>query len=102
MTDYTLVRSRRKTVALYVREGGLEVRAPLVTPKREIDRLVASKQRWIMDRLAESAERASKRNEFTLDYGNTLTYRQKEYPIAAADGNRAGFDDERFYMPQGL
>jgi predicted metal-dependent hydrolase len=102
MTDYTLVRSRRKTVALYVREGGLEVRAPLRTPKREIDRFVASKGTWITDRLAESAERASLRREFALDYGNTVTYRQKEYPVVAVEGDCAGFGDERFYMPPGL
>ena len=102
MTDYTLVRSGRKTVALCVRDGALEVRAPLATPKREIDRLIASKQKWIADKLAESAERAAKRMEFTLGYGHTVTYRQKEYPIVAVDGNRVGFDDERFYMPPGL
>jgi predicted metal-dependent hydrolase len=43
----TIIRSKRKTVALYIRDGGVEVRAPLKMPKRDIDRFVASKENWI-------------------------------------------------------
>lgn len=56
--DYTLTRSKRRTVALYIRTGGLEVRAPLKLPKREIDKFVASKEKWITDRLAASREQS--------------------------------------------
>ena len=56
MIDYTLTRSDRKTLALYVRNGVVEVRAPLRAPKRDIDKFVASKEQWITDRLATSAE----------------------------------------------
>jgi len=55
--EYTLIRSKRKTIAIYVR-GGVEVRAPLRTPKSEIDRFVASKATWIEKKLAEYAERS--------------------------------------------
>ena len=48
--EYTLTRSKRKTVALYIRSGGVEVRAPLKMPKREIDKFVASKEKWITKR----------------------------------------------------
>jgi predicted metal-dependent hydrolase len=102
MADYTLIRSRRKTVALYVREGSVEVRAPLKTPKGEIDRFVASKQAWITEKLAKSAEQAVRRREFALGYGHTVTYRKKEYPIVAVDGSSVGFGGGRFYMPPGL
>ncbi len=40
--EYALVRSRRKTAAIYVRGGGVEVRAPLRMPKRDIQSFVAS------------------------------------------------------------
>jgi len=51
--DYTLVRTNRKTMAIYIRPGGLvEVRAPLRCPKRDIDRFVASKSKWIEDKRA--------------------------------------------------
>ena len=48
MMDYTLIRSHRKTIALYIRpEGTLEVRAPQRMSKAEIQRFVESKRGWI-------------------------------------------------------
>jgi predicted metal-dependent hydrolase len=87
---------------LYIRNGGVEVRAPLKVPKRDIDKFVASKEKWITDKLAQSNEQAAQRENFSLDYGDFVTYRGKEYPITAKTGNRLGFDDERFYMPSDL
>ena len=102
MIDYVLIRSKRKTVGLYVRDGFLEVRAPLIMPKRDIDRIVASKETWIKDKLAKSGEQAQRRENFTLDYGDLVTYLGKQYPITAKAGDRVGFDDECFYMPPNL
>lgn len=75
MIPYTLTRSKRKTVAIYIRNGGAEVRAPLKMPKREIDKFVASKEKWIKSKLTLSHERAEQRGSFNLDYGDTVTYR---------------------------
>jgi predicted metal-dependent hydrolase len=48
MLEYELVRSKRKTLALYVRrDGRIEVRAPLRTGKSYIDDFVLKKQDWI-------------------------------------------------------
>ena len=102
MTDYTITRSKRKTIALYVRNGGVEVRAPLKAPKRDIDKFVASKEKWITDKLAQSNERAIRRENFNLNYGDTVTYRGNECPITAKPGNRLGFDYEQFYIPPDL
>ena len=100
--DYTLTRSKRKTIALYVRNGRVEVRAPLKMPKCDIDKFVASKEKWITDRLTKSRERLEQRETFTLNYDDTVLYRGKQYPIAAKTGNRVGFDDTVFYMPPDL
>ena len=97
--EYTLIRSKRKTITIYVRDGNVEVRAPLKTPKYEIDQFVASKEKWIKSRLAASSERLAQRKNFSLDYGDCVTYRSKQYPIVAKEGKRVGFDEERFYMP---
>ena len=102
MIDYTVVRSERKTTALYVRDGKVEVRAPLKLPDSSIERFVRSKENWIRDKLAITNERAAQRDSFLLDYGSSIYYRGKPYPIAAKDGNRVGFDGERFYMPPDL
>ncbi|MDR1961436.1 MAG: M48 family metallopeptidase [Gracilibacteraceae bacterium] len=100
--DYRLTRSKRKTAVIYVRDGGVEVRAPLHMAKRDIDRLVASKEKWITDRLARSREAAERRRTFALGYGDTVTLRGAEYAITAKSGTRAGFDGETFYMPPDL
>ena len=100
--DYTLTRSDRKTIAIYIRDGAVEVRAPLKMPKRDIDRFVASKEKWIVEKLAAANERLARRESFALHYGDSVAYRGRPYPIAAKDGDRIGFDDERFYMPPGL
>jgi predicted metal-dependent hydrolase len=48
MLEYELIRSGRKTLALYVRrDGRLEVRAPLRTSKAYIDDFVLKKRDWI-------------------------------------------------------
>ena len=100
--NYFLTRSKRKTVALYVRNGGVEVRAPLKMPKRDIDKFVVSKEKWITDRLIKSQEQSDKREIFTLNYGDMVLYKGKEYSIIAKNGNRAGFDGEHFYIPPNL
>jgi predicted metal-dependent hydrolase len=58
MMDYTLTRSRRRTVAIYINNGGVEVRAPLEMQKRDIDKFVASKERWITEHLAKAMANA--------------------------------------------
>ena len=102
MIDYTLNRSKRKTVALYVRDGCVEVRAPLKMPKHIIDQFVVSKEKWIEEKLAIMNERTSQRDSFTLDYDSEVLYRGNLYPIVAREGDYIGFDDDCFYMPQGL
>ena len=102
MITYTLTRSKRKTVALYVRNGNIEVRAPLKMPKSDIDKFVASKEKWITDRLVKSQKQSEQRESFELNYGDTVLYRGKNYPIIVKPGNRVGFDDTAFFMPPNL
>jgi predicted metal-dependent hydrolase len=98
--DYTLIRSKRKTVSLYVRDNAsVEVRAPLQTPKSDIDRFVNSKASWIANKVALKRAQHAARESFALDYGSNVTYRGKDFPIEAKPGNLCGFDDRRFYMP---
>lgn len=102
MTPYTLTRSNRKTVAIYIREGGVEVRAPLQMPARDIENFVASKEKWITEKLALTGERQARRDAFSLAYGDGVLYLGKLYPIAARPGKRVGFSDVCFYMPANL
>jgi len=102
MIDYTIVRSNRKTIAIYVRDGSVEVRAPFNATKRAIDNFVSYKANWIREKLAVQINQIVKRENFSLDYGDCITYRGELRPIIAAQGNRIGFDDRGFYMPPNL
>lgn len=103
MMEYTLIRSKRKTIGIHITgDAAVEVRAPLKVPKAEIDRVVESKQKWIRSHLSVRERQLESKAAFTLDYGGAVPMLGGEYPITARDGNRAGFDGERFYMPPGL
>jgi predicted metal-dependent hydrolase len=57
--DYTLVRSRRRTISIVVtQEAAVVVRAPLRAPKRVIDYFVVSKHGWILAKQAIALRRA--------------------------------------------
>jgi predicted metal-dependent hydrolase len=99
---YLLTRSRRKTVAIYVRGGEVEVRAPLRMPKREIDCFVLEKEKWILKSLAKQQAQAAQKEAFVVDYGSSVLFRGKPYPIAPRNGTRAWFGNNDIYMPQGL
>ncbi len=102
MISYKLIRSKHKTLALYIRNSVVEIRAPLKAPERDINNFVVSKEKWIADKLALTSERQKQREAFTVNYGDTAQYCGKKYPIVAKPGKRLGFADERFYMPPDL
>lgn len=79
MREYKLTLSNRKTIALYVRDGIVEVRAPLKAAKAQINKFVASKEDWIVKRLDKHEELTEKREAFSLNYGDKVLYRGKEY-----------------------
>ena len=51
MRDYTLVRSKRKTLSLQIKDGELVVRAPMKLKKDYIDDFVRRKEDWIAQHL---------------------------------------------------
>jgi predicted metal-dependent hydrolase len=101
--EYSIVRSRRKTAAIYILPAGIvEVRVPLKMPKADIDRFVLSKEKWIREKLLMVKERANSKAAFHLDYGDRVLVMGREYPITIRPGNRIGFDDTQIYLAPGL
>ena len=98
--EYVLTRQSRKTVGLYIKNGGLEVRTPHQMPKIEIDKYVASKEKWIAEKLAASQERQEKKQEFTVSYGSKLLWRGQEFPLLGdSDSTRIWRDEQGFHFP---
>ena len=58
MTDYTLIRSRRRTLSMELkRDGTLVVRAPLRLSAERIEAFVAAHEDWLARARARQAER---------------------------------------------
>ena len=101
--NYTLLRSNRKTIAIRITEKGtVEVRAPYKISESEIDRLVHTKETWIMEHLEARKQINEQKSTFSLNYGDSVLFMGKEYPICAKSGHSVGFDESCFYMPENL
>jgi len=57
--EYRLIRSRRRTLGVEVRNGEILVRAPLKLPRGEIDRFVEAHGDWIARKMAEQSRRSA-------------------------------------------
>ena len=103
MTQYELIRSRRKTAAIHItKDAVVEVRAPLKMPKASIDRFVASKEQWIRTTLEKVTVRLAAQAAFTLDYGSQITLLGKEYTISAGQSRRVGYGEIGVLIPSDL
>jgi predicted metal-dependent hydrolase len=91
--EYKLTRQKRKTIALYIRDGGLEVRAPLKMSGTEIDRFVEQKRGWAETKLAQIAEKNEQKAEFEINYGSRVPYRGREWIVGGVPGRKVFFDN---------
>ncbi|MCL1914019.1 MAG: M48 family metallopeptidase [Eubacteriaceae bacterium] len=101
---YTLIRTKRKSIAIYVKDAQVLVRAPLAASKKYIDTFVESNGEWINSRLAEAKEKLVERQQFSLTYGDSVPYWGREIQIVAGEGDSYGYDRETdsFYMPPNM
>ena len=99
---YTLVRSQRKTIALYIKDGALQVRSPQRLSIHEIEKIVLSKEKWIRNGLLRSFEKKLSRDSFELKYGDLVTYRGEPCQIVAKQGSRSGYEHKQFFVPPDL
>jgi len=65
--NYTLTRSARKTVAIYIKDGEVEVRAPHRVPMCWIDNFVLSKNNWIQKTLSKQQAIVERKITLTSD-----------------------------------
>ena len=94
--EYELIRTKRKTIAIYIRDGRVIVRAPMRAPVREIDAFVFSKLDWIEKHLESEARRNELRSAFKLDYGSIVLFLGREYSVESTHG------ENTMYFPPGL
>ncbi len=78
MLEYELIRTKRKTLALYVRQDGrIEVRAPLAASKAYIDGFVKQKQDWILNTRNKIAKRQAAKKIIRLTTSEEAQYKKQ-------------------------
>lgn len=98
LMEYTLLRSRRKTLAVSIQKDGcVEVRAPYRMPLPAIERFLESKKDWIEEKAGLAKRAAEKRERFRIAPGSTLRLAGREYPVLPGEGPRLA--DGRIYVP---
>jgi len=100
--EFKLTRSNRRSLALHIRDGCVEIRAPFGLPEHRIQAFIAKKEKWIEVKLAESISRVKRRESFSLSYGDDIRYRGALYRITEMYGDKRGFIDTCFYIPPDL
>ncbi|MDI3537261.1 MAG: M48 family metallopeptidase [Eubacteriaceae bacterium] len=101
--NYLLVRSKRKTIALKIREDRqLEVRAPEQMPLDEIESFVKKHQAWVDHHLQGMPRYQEKREPFRVAFGQSYLMMGKSYPLIAGDKSQTGFNGNGFYLYENL
>lgn len=92
---WRLVRSKRRTLAIQVRNGEVEVRSPLRLPEPVITAFVNEKALWIHDRLTQQAQQ--REEAWRLLPGHTVPYLGEIRQVVWQPGRRSAvqLDDER-------
>ena len=77
--EYTVIRSRRRTMALQVtRDAQVVVRAPVHAPQQEIHRFVAEHEDWLRKQIAWQEQRLSSHPPRSREEQETLRQKAKE------------------------
>lgn len=100
MFDYTIIRSKRITIAIHIKPtGDIEVRAPKKVPKERIENFLKLKEKWIEEKVRIAKVKLKKREDFAVAPKDTLTFLGEDYPIYYAEN--CSFDNEKFTIPKG-
>ncbi len=84
--EYRLVRSKRKTLALYVLpDASVEIRAPFRMQASEIEAFAASKKDWIETHVQAVQQKIRERERYSAGEGDTVLFLGKEYPVRFAE-----------------
>ena len=86
--EYEITRSKRKSVAIYVRNGRAEVRAPLRVSKKRIEGFIHQKVDWISKQLEEQQRKAAE--AFALTDGAEILYLGEPVRICLTADNNDG------------
>jgi len=85
--DCEILRSKRKTLALYIKQQKVVVRCPLRASRSEVEEFISSNHAWIEGRLVEESLR--EKQALRIERGGKIFYRARERSIVFKE-ERAG------------
>lgn len=90
--DYTLVRSKRRSIGFMIDDDGLRLTAPKWVTLTEIENAIIEKQRWIFAKLNERRERSARRLQPQMEWrdGGTLPYMGNDITLRIRATQAAG------------
>ncbi len=95
--EYSIIRSRRSTIAIYITPtGNVQVRAPFLVPIFVIERFVTSKQEWIQTAKGRIANTPLRR----LAEGETVPFLGKPLRICRTSSHTILRIGDMLYIPQ--
>lgn len=96
--DYEIIRSRRKTLSIHVRDGKVEVRSPLQAPADWVQGFINQKAAWICRQLEEQRRRESQR--LVLAEGRAVPFlgRPRTLQVVLNARGRVEIDDDRLLL----
>ncbi|RJG02142.1 M48 family metallopeptidase [Noviherbaspirillum sedimenti] len=94
LLEYTLVRSKRRTIGFLIGDEGLRMTAPKWVSIAEIEGAIHEKQRWIFAKLNQRRERSARRLQPQMQWrdGATLPYLGADITLRIASGRSAGIE----------
>jgi len=97
----TIIRSRRKTIALVITpDAKLVVRAPLRTSEHYIENLVREKSAWIRRKIAEVSRKPAAPKKKFID-GEEFLFLGDRYPLSVRDDTAPVIElKDRLYVPR--
>jgi predicted metal-dependent hydrolase len=95
--DYTLLRSKRRSIGFLISDDGLRVTAPKWVTLGDIETAIREKKRWIFTKLSEYRDRSTRRMQPQMQWrdGETLPYMGRSITLRIHATQKAGihFDD---------
>ena len=81
---YEVIRTKRKTLTLYVKQQRVIVRCPLATTNTEINEFIETNQNWILDRLKE--DQVFQKETLKIEDSHKIFYQAKDRTIVFKEG----------------
>ena len=94
--EISIIRSKRKTIAIIVSNNKIIVRTPLKCSDKLINKFVNSKQDWISKQLAKSKLSYKPLN---VESGESLTLLENKYTIHLAEINKLVIENDKIILP---